>query len=127
MARLLADEQFPVRIQDRLRRLGHDIVSVRSFDTSPSGDGKSDEEVLQIAASENRTVLTLNTKDFKRLHEDNAVPNHKGIIGYVLGDDDPDFQGRFIDERIKRETKPPRRLDRRFVLITQGSRRGRRN
>ena len=39
MAKILADEHFPVRIQDRLRRLGHDVTAVRQYHLNKSGDG----------------------------------------------------------------------------------------
>lgn len=76
MAKILADEHFPVRIQDRLRRLGHDVTTVRQYDENKSGDGKSDEEVLRIATAEGRAVLTMNKKDFKALHEARVIGAH---------------------------------------------------
>lgn len=78
MARLYADEHVPIRILNALRRLGHDVVSVRQTDTSKSGDSTPDELVLQYAAAQQRIVLTFNEDDFRRLHEQNA--RHAGII-----------------------------------------------
>ena len=56
MSRFLADEQFPARVQNRLRRLGHDVEFIRNFDANKSGDGKSDADVLRIAMAENRML-----------------------------------------------------------------------
>lgn len=78
MARLYADEQFPVAIVYALRRLGHDVVTVRESGTSKSGDATPDDLVLEYAGTQQRTVLTLNETDFRRLHALNA--RHSGII-----------------------------------------------
>lgn len=85
MARILADEQFPARIQDCLRRLGHDVIHTRQLDDSKFGDGKSDEDVLRHAAADQRIVLTLNYLDFRALHRDEVVEVHWGILIYHLG------------------------------------------
>jgi predicted nuclease of predicted toxin-antitoxin system len=76
MARLYADEQFPFEVVEHLSNLGHDVLTVQAA-------GKAnlkipDELVLEFASSEERVVLTLNRKDFKRLHR--LQPNHAGII-----------------------------------------------
>lgn len=66
MARLFADENFPWPAVQALRRLGHDVVSVD--DIGRSGQRWSDPEVLEFARKEGRILLTLNRKDFLRLH-----------------------------------------------------------
>jgi hypothetical protein len=78
MARLYADEQFPVAIAYFLRRFGHDVVTVRETSVSKTGDSIPDELVLEFAAGQQRIVLTLNETDFRRLHGLNA--RHSGII-----------------------------------------------
>lgn len=78
MARLYADEQFPVGIVYALRRLGHNVVTVRETGASKTGDSTPDELVLEFAAQQQRTLLTLNETDFRRLHGLNA--RHAGII-----------------------------------------------
>lgn len=117
MARILADEQFPVRIQDRLRRLGHDVVSVRAYDQSKSGDGKTDEEVLQIATQDCRIVLTLNRKDFQTLHAQRIVGCHKGIVAYSLTDDSPQIQADRIHDAIRNALVNGRHLDQQFLIV----------
>ena len=43
MCRLLADEHFPVKIVYFLRKLGHDVVTVREVGISKSGDSIPDD------------------------------------------------------------------------------------
>ena len=66
MARLFADENFPDPVVEELRALGHDVQTLH--ETGRSGQRVSDEEVLQAALSEQRSVLTLNRKHFLQLH-----------------------------------------------------------
>ena len=60
----------------RLRELGHDILT-----TSEAGNAERqvpDQEVLRFAHSQGRAVLTLNRRDFIRLH--NSGVEHSGIV-----------------------------------------------
>ena len=84
MARLYANENFPLPIVEDLRRLGHDVLTV--LEVGKAGVAETDEAVLAYACSESRILLTLNRKHFVRLHNDN--PDHSGIIVCSL---DPDF------------------------------------
>ncbi len=86
MARVFADENFPFPVVEALRRLGHD-VSIFS-DSGKAGQKVPDDEVLKIAHTENRMLLTLNRKHFIRLH--NEKLDHSGIIVCTF---DPDFVG----------------------------------
>ncbi|GET37563.1 DUF5615 family PIN-like protein [Microseira wollei] len=76
MARLYADEQFPKRVVELLRNLGHDVLTVQ--EAGKANLKIPDEEVLAFAVSEQRAVLTLNRQDFFRLHR--LQPEHFGII-----------------------------------------------
>lgn len=84
MARLYANENFPLPVVQELRRLGHDAITVA--ETGKAGQKTSDEEVLEFAISERRAVLTHNRKHFFRLHRNS--PAHEGIIACTY---DPDF------------------------------------
>ena len=67
MARLYANENFPLPVVEALRALGHDVLTVQE-----SGEAEKalpDEEVLAFAVAQARAVLTLNRKHFVRLHE----------------------------------------------------------
>ncbi|MBE9066032.1 DUF5615 family PIN-like protein [Leptolyngbya cf. ectocarpi LEGE 11479] len=74
MAALYANEQFPRRVVEFLRSLDHDVLTVQEANNR----GLSDDQVLAFATSENRAVLTLNRKDFIKLHRANS--DHAGII-----------------------------------------------
>lgn len=76
MGRLYADEQFPYEVVEHLRSFGHDVLTVQE-----AGNANlkiPDDRVLDFAGSNERVVLTLNRKDFKRLHK--SLPDHAGII-----------------------------------------------
>jgi predicted nuclease of predicted toxin-antitoxin system len=86
VARFLADENFPQPAVEELRRLGHDVLTVR--DAGQSGQAWPDREVLLFAVREGRAVVTLNRRDFLQLHRE--VPAHAGL---VLCTADLDFAG----------------------------------
>jgi predicted nuclease of predicted toxin-antitoxin system len=66
MARLYADEQFPRVVSELLRTMGHDVLTVQ--EALKANQKIPDDEVLRFATAENRAVLTLNRRDFIRLH-----------------------------------------------------------
>ena len=87
MARLYSNENFPLPIVQELRRFDHDVVTVQ--EAGNADQAIPDDEVLAFAAAESRVVLTLNRRDFIRLHK--TQPNHAGIIVCTY---DADFIGR---------------------------------
>jgi len=85
MARLSADENFPLPFVEELRESGHDVQTIQE-------DGKAnkslpDEVVLSVVKEFNRAVLTLNRRHFIRLHFESSL--HSGIVSYTF---DPDFE-----------------------------------
>lgn len=76
MARLFADENFPLPAVLELRRLGHDVSTLS--EAGKAGQAVPDEGVLQIAAAGRCAVLTLNRRHFIRLHSRSS--DHAGII-----------------------------------------------
>jgi predicted nuclease of predicted toxin-antitoxin system len=86
MARLYSNENFPQPVVAELRRLGHDVLTV--LETGSANRAVPDEEVLAFAVAQNRIVLTLNRKDFIRLHHER--PEHAGIVVCTF---DVDFAG----------------------------------
>lgn len=86
MARLYADENFPLPVVAELRRFGHDVLTLH--ETGQAGQAMPDEAVLAFACADQRAVLTLNRKHFIRLHA--AQPEHAGIVVCTF---DPDFVG----------------------------------
>jgi hypothetical protein len=80
---LYADENFPLRVVEELRRLGHNVLTALE-------DGKANQAITDadLASELNRVLVTLNRQDFKRLHL--QMPDHAGII---ICTEDPDRVG----------------------------------
>ena len=76
MARLYSNENFPQLGVAALRQLGHDVLTV--LEAGRANQAIPDEAVLAFATADNRAVLTLNRRDFIRLHY--QFPEHAGII-----------------------------------------------
>ncbi len=93
--KIYADENFPFRTVVELSRLGHDVLTALGDDSA--NQAISDENVLARATELERAVLTLNRKDFKRLHKQNS--NHAGII-ICTEDADRIGQARKISEKV---------------------------
>jgi len=81
---LYADENFPLRVIEELRRLGQDVLTA----FGRANQSISDPDILARATELNRAIVTLNRVDFKRLHT--HVPEHAGII---ICTEDPDRMG----------------------------------
>jgi hypothetical protein len=90
MARLYANENFPVEVVQRLRDLGHDVLTTHG--AGKSNQGIEDDTVLRFATESARYVITINRKDFMRLHR--AFPEHAGIIVCTENRDYPAFASR---------------------------------
>jgi predicted nuclease of predicted toxin-antitoxin system len=76
MAQFYSNENFPLPVVDKLRELGHDVLTIQ--ETGKADQALPDAEVLDFATRENRAVLTLNRLHFIRLHR--QQPKHAGII-----------------------------------------------
>lgn len=113
MANLYADEQFPYVATARLRALGHDVLTVQ--EAGKGNQGIPDDEVLQFATSLDRAVLTLNRRDFVKLHRQD--PNHAGIITCT---DDPDKN--VLGERIHLAIQDEPNLNQQLLRIVRPSR-----
>lgn len=118
MARLYSNKNFPLPCVTELRRLGHDVLTIR--ETGKAGQAFPDPEVLQAAVAEERIVLTLNRRHFVRLHQISS--NHFGIIVCTIDPNfaalakrideclnaEPEMRGRLI--RVNRPSSPPNQL-----------------
>jgi predicted nuclease of predicted toxin-antitoxin system len=95
MARLFADENFPRPAVEHLRSRGHDVLTTQEHGWA--GQAIPDDRVLEAATRLSRILLTLNRKDFIRLHR--ASDDHEGMIVCTY---DPDFEALAdrIDERL---------------------------
>ena len=76
MARLYANENFPLPVVEELRRLGHDVLTTQ--DAGEAERAVPDEKVLEFAVSKTRAVITLNRRHFIQLHKRKS--SHSGII-----------------------------------------------
>jgi predicted nuclease of predicted toxin-antitoxin system len=95
--RLLANENFPKEAVDALRRQGHDVKWVRT-----DCPGISDRQVLSLAQSENRLLLTFD-KDFGELAFRAGLPATTGVILFRIPPKFPAFVAQVavaaLDER----------------------------
>jgi hypothetical protein len=96
MARLYANENFPLPVVEALRQVGHNVITVA--ETGKADQAWPDEDVLEFATQDDRALLTHNRRHSIRLHKSGA--RHAGIIACTF---DPDFpaQGGRIDEAIR--------------------------
>jgi|SRR5215510_7008366 len=76
MASFYANENFPRRAVEALRALGHDVLTTQ--EAGNAGQAIPDHEVLEFATRAGRAVLTLNRRDFIRLHKRGI--SHAGIV-----------------------------------------------
>ena len=83
MLKLYANENFPLETVRVLWNLGYDIST--THERGKSNLSIPDEDVLAFAIAENRAILTVNRKDFMRLHRQNPI--HSGIIVCTKNDD----------------------------------------
>jgi len=73
---LYADENFPLRVVEELRQLGHDVLT--ALEDGRANQSTTDKDLLARATEISRALLSLNRLDFKRLHR--QMPDHAGII-----------------------------------------------
>lgn len=107
MARLIADENIQSPLVEALREDGHDVLYITEY-----SDGITDEEVLSIAADQQRLLLT-EDKDFGEL----VFRLKRGLPGVILF--------RMADvlwhSRYKRLTKlfqqHAKQLDRKYIVV----------
>jgi len=86
MARLFADENFPLPAVEALRRLGHSVLTLH--EAGKARQSTPDTIVLEMASADGRAILTLNRKHFVQLHA--KQPAHAGIVVCTC---DPNFEG----------------------------------
>ena len=74
--RFYANENFPQPVVEALRTLGHDVLT--SLEAGRANQRIEDSEVLRFANDDDRVLLTLNRRHFRRLHQ--AGQPHRGIV-----------------------------------------------
>lgn len=93
MAQFYANENFPLGVVKVLRALGHDVLT--SHDAGKANQSIPDQEVLAFATSQQRTLLTINWRDFIPLHQQEA--SHYGIVVCTQDGDIPGQAQRIHD------------------------------
>jgi hypothetical protein len=86
MGFLYSNENFPRRVVEALRTLGHDVLT--SFEAGRANQKIPDDQVLSFATEVGRVVLTLNRLDFIRLHREGGGA-HAGIVVCTRDDANP--------------------------------------
>jgi hypothetical protein len=76
MPPIFSDENVDLGVVAELRRLGYDILT--AHEAGRANQHIPDENVLIYATSLGRAVLTMNRRDFHKLHT--RTPVHGGII-----------------------------------------------
>jgi predicted nuclease of predicted toxin-antitoxin system len=110
MARFYSNENFPFPVVVALRLAGHDVLTSR--DAGRANRKIPDDQVLAYAIQEKRAVLTLNRRDFMRLHRQSD--NHAGIV-VCTSDSDYDRQA----ARIVAEVAGVGSLERKLVRVNR--------
>ncbi len=100
MRKLYVNENFPLAVVELLRSFGYDVLT--SLDAGNANQRIPDEDVLKFAENQDRILLTLNRREFIRLHRLNPV--HAGII---VCTEDADFAAlaRRIDTELSDNEK----------------------
>lgn len=109
--RLLANENFPAPSVAWLRHLGYDVYFV-----AETGKGLTDREVLAIAVSEQRWVLTFD-RDYGDLIYSKNLPAPPAILYLRLASYRPENPGKLVAEVLEE----PASLAGQFVVIQEDS------
>lgn len=79
--KLLLDEMLAPAIARQLCDRGHDVTAIAG---TPEYEQLSDREVMDLARSAQRAVVTNNLVDFRPLHHDAITPGGPGHWGIVF-------------------------------------------
>ncbi len=108
MKSFYADENFPRPVVVALRLLDHDVLT--AYEDGRANQEIPDDQVLERAAQLGRAVLSMNRRDFARLHA--AQQEHAGI---VLCKNEADFEGQA--QRIDNAVQLLTTLDNQLIRI----------
>jgi hypothetical protein len=76
--KLLLAEMLSPLIAQELRSRGHDVLAVAG---NRDYEGMSDPEVMTLARTEHRAIVTNNLRDFRPLHHEAIMPGSAGHYG----------------------------------------------
>jgi len=114
MARFYSNENFDRSVVEKLRELGHDVLT--TFEAGKANQGISDADVLLFATSDQRTILTFNRLDFMRLHREHT--DHAGIVICTRNPDSEDLASK-IHAAVGLDDG---RLDNQLIRVYRGQR-----
>lgn len=79
--KLLLDEMLSPAVAQQLRKRGHDVQAVKG---NPLHEALSDRDVMDVARTERRAVVTNNLVDFRPLHHEAITPGGPGHFGMIF-------------------------------------------
>ncbi len=79
--RLLLDEMLSPVIARELRSRAHDVTAIKE---NPEHESLSDPEIMDLARSERRAIVTDNLVDYRPLHHAAIVAGGQGHYGMVF-------------------------------------------
>jgi predicted nuclease of predicted toxin-antitoxin system len=79
--KLLLDEMLAPVIARELCARGHDVVAIAGHPDRPS---LSDPDVMALARTERRAIVTNNPRDYRPLHNEAIVPGGPGHFGMIF-------------------------------------------
>ena len=114
--KFLANENIPISSVTHLKSLGYDIKSIGIADPSIT-----DEQVMNIAIDENRTILTYDS-DYGELIFKHGYKPKAGVIFFRVQPNDPLETARRLEELTSNQTLD---LERALTVVDANSRRQR--
>jgi predicted nuclease of predicted toxin-antitoxin system len=108
MAKLFGDENFSIRVMNKLSDLGHDTLTAR--EAGMANQKIADHDILKFASSDGRAVVTFDRRDYYRLHQEN--PTHAGVI---VCTNNPDIEA--LSAQIDQEISMEGTLDNKFIRV----------
>lgn len=79
--KLLLDEMLSPAIARELSVRGHDVQAVAGH---PEWEALPDSEILALARTERRVIVTNNVRDFRPLHVESVMPGGPGHFGMIF-------------------------------------------
>jgi Domain of unknown function (DUF5615) len=79
--KLLLDEMLTPVIARKLCERGHDVEAVAGH---PDREALSDPEIVAVARTEHRAVVTNNLRDYRPLHYEAIMPGGQGHFGMIF-------------------------------------------
>lgn len=79
--KLLLDEMLTPDIARELSARGHDVEAVAGH---PDWEGLSDSQLMAVARTERRAIVTNNLRDYRPLHSEAITPGGHGHFGMIF-------------------------------------------